>query len=624
MKTNNLYLFKKVSKFATATMALVAIAPNTVYAFGINNTATATKTCANKQYRQQNPTKCMFFTGAAPAIGGLSAIGGALALFGMSGGGGGGGSAAPTSQPTMTYTNYNMVGDDVDAAQLSGIISNNNYTINRAQYDDIRLAYSLARGFTGRGTTIAVLDSGSDYWHGAAVSAIAGGTIAPNAIVESYQVTSSGKDFMSYAQIGDVIASANNANVYNASWNVSMQATQIHSRAELIQQTDVNFVNQVSIAATQRDAIFVFAAGNDGNAQSGALSAMPRVMNELNGHFINVVAWDSDAGEIAYYSNACGVTQNYCITAPGSHIDTGSKTVNGTSFAAPIVSAAVAVLREAYPYMTATQITSLLFETARDIGAPGVDPIYGHGMLDMERATRPVGTALVPIGDVMQPMRTARVAAPIAHNIKSAGVKLAFFDAYGRPFQANLADNIKSYNPGRGFEFLRAANRDKKMAFGPIEMGFTPKDFVIGDGMLKLKQDSATGFIGTRGNLQRGEINLSGSTRLSILRPHTVDESMISDISTVYMASVQASAQYHDFTFGIAIPDVIVRGDMQITTPVGRDRQGQILYTQNSVELTTRPALEYTATYKYLTAGFVDNPYGTDEFFIVAKTRFEF
>lgn len=586
--------------------------------------ANDTQTCANKQYRKQNPTKCMFFTGVAPAIGGLSAIGGALALLGMSGGGGGGGSASAPTQPTMTSTNYNMVGNDVDAARLSGIISNSDYTMNRAQYDDIRLAYSLARGFTGRGTTIAVLDSGSDYWHSAAVSSIAGGTIAPNAVVESYQVTTSGKNFMSYDKIGDVIASAPNANVYNASWNAPMQATQIHTRAELIQHTDENFVNQVSIAATKRDAIFVFAAGNDGNAQSGALSAMPRVMKELNGHFINVVAYDSDAGEIAWYSNACGVTQDYCITAPGSDIDTGNKIVNGTSFAAPIVSAAVAVLREAYPYMTATQITSLLFETARDIGAPGVDPVYGHGMLDMERATRPVGAALVPIGDTMQPVRTAHVAAPIARNIKSAGVKFAFFDAYGRPFQANLSDNIKSYNPGRGFDFLRATNRDKKMEFGPIEMGFAPKDFVIGDGMLKLKQDSASGFIGTRGNLQQGEFNFSGNARLSMLRPHTVDESMISDITTVYMASVEASAQYRDFTFGIAMPDVIVRGDMQITTPIGRDRWGQILYTQNSVSLATRPVLQYTASYKYLTAGFVDNPYGTDEIFIVAKTRFKF
>ncbi|MCM1225364.1 MAG: S8 family serine peptidase, partial [Lachnospiraceae bacterium] len=494
----------------------------------------------------------------------------------------------------------------------------------QAQYDDIRLAYSLARGFTGRGTTIAVLDSGSDYWHGAAVSAIAGGAVAPNAVVESYQVTTNGPDFMSYAQIGDIIAGATNANVYNASWNASMQATQIHSRTELIRQTDENFINQVSIAATGRDAIFVFAAGNDGNAQSGALSAMPRVMNELNGHFINVVAYDSAADQIAWYSNACGVTQNYCITAPGSDIDTGHEIVNGTSFAAPIVSAAVAVLREAYPYMTATQITSLLFETARDIGAPGIDPVYGHGMLDMERATRPVGAALVPIGDTMQPIRTARVAAPIAHNIKSAGVKLAFFDAYGRPFQANLADNIKSYNPGRGFDFLRAANRDKKMSFGPIEMGFSPKDFVIGDGMLKLKQDSAIGFIGTHGNLQRGKFNFHGATRLSMLRPHTVDESMISDITTVYIASAETSVQYNDFSFGVAIPDVIVRGDMQITTPIGRNRQGDILYTQNSVSLTSRPALEYTASYKYLTAGFVDNPYGTDEIFIVAKTRVKF
>ena len=72
---------------------------------------------------------------------------------------------------------------------------------------------------------------------------------------------------------------------------------------------------------------------------------------------------------------------NYCITAPGTDLkSSASNTVlDGTSFAAPIVSAAIAVIREAFPYMKSNEITNLLFTTARDLGASGVDAIYGHG-----------------------------------------------------------------------------------------------------------------------------------------------------------------------------------------------------------------------------------------------------
>lgn len=574
----------------------------------------------------------MFFANTATIAGGASMIGGALALTGLVGNSGGGNAGMSTSPapvtPTMLTTHYNMVGGDVDTATLAGITSGADYSANSRQYDDIRLAYSLARGYTGRGTTIAVLDSDTNYWHGAAVASIAGGTVAPNATITSYAIASGHDDFISYNKIGDIIATATDANVFNASWTVTMPAAEINSRATLIAHTGDNFIRQISDAATTRDAIFVWAAGNDGMKDSGALSAMPRVIPELDGHFINVVAWDSDAKRLADYSNACGVTRNYCITAPGNNIanDATKRPVSGTSFAAPIVSAAVAVLREAYPYMTAPQITELLFTTAQDLGTPGVDEVYGWGMLDMERATRPVGVALVPIngGASMQPLRAARIAAPVAHAIKSANIRFAFFDAYGRPFQTGLSENIRPMTVGRGFEFLRDGNNEQKMNFGPLEMGFARKEFLLGDGLLKLQDNTTTNFVGIRGNMHWGQIEFFNNARISTMRPRTTDESMISDISNIFTASFKTGIKLGDFATSVAIPDAIVSGNMRLRTPIGRDRYGQITYTDTDINLATRPAVEYAVRYKFMTLAFVDNPYGTDELFVVAKGKYKF
>jgi subtilisin family serine protease len=72
------------------------------------------------------------------------------------------------------------------------------------------------------------------------------------------------------------------------------------------------------------------------------------------------------------------------FTAPGAGIavarpPSGVARVDGTSFAAPFVSAAYAIgLARGH---TAATVTELLTQSAKDLGAPGRDPIYGWGLL---------------------------------------------------------------------------------------------------------------------------------------------------------------------------------------------------------------------------------------------------
>ena len=541
------------------------------------------KTVLTRNTEDSTQEKCpSFLYTAAPILSGATVLGGAIALIGLSGAAGGGDSATEYYQPTLAAPDY--VGGDVSSLQLAAVTSAPEYEKNLTQYNDIRLAYSIARGYTGRGTIIAVLDAGLDSWHGAAVAAVAGGAIAPNAIVNSYKIANN-LDFVSYREIGDAIGHATDANVYNASWSVPMRANDLRSRNQLSNLTDANFVNQLSAAAA-RDAIFVWAAGNDSDKQSSALSAIPVVMPEMRGHFINVVAWDSATGALAEYSNACGITANWCITAPGSNIDTGASIANGTSFATPIVSAAVAVIREAFPYMTAPQITNLLFETARDLGTPGVDAVYGHGMLDLERATRPVGAPLVPIdGGAMQPLQTARVSGAIAHNIMDANPKFAYFDKYGRAFDAKLSDVIEIKNPGLGFQRLRATEDIKIAEIGNFEMGLANSDIAIGDGFLQIRDNNLFGFVGTQNDFEIGQLKLTQRARLAFGAPRASQNSMISNLSNIYTASIDVSANIGDWSFGISVPDTIIGGTMNLHLPTGRADNGAIIYNDYAIRI---------------------------------------
>lgn len=592
-----------------------------------------TNACDNPTYRRNNPDKCTdksfsFATTGLIAGGTLSAIGAGLAILGMSGGGSSS-DATPANDTSIprpsTQSNYYQVGSDVTTTQLTAIKSSADYIRNTAQYDEIRLAYSLARGFTGQGSTIAILDAGDDTWHGTKVAQVASGPISPDATVNTYKITDSQYNFLSYDEIGEIINSAQNTNIFNASWaSTSIYAPDIKNRQQFEHLTSAGFVSSIVNQATKNDAIFVWAAGNSGTSQSSGLSALPLVVPELQGHFINVVAWDNETQSLADFSNACGITQQYCITAPGTNISAGYSTLNGTSFSAPIVSSAVSVIRQAFPYMNSSEITQLLFTTARDLGEVGVDAVYGHGMLDLERATRPVGTSLVPISEtVSTPLQTATVSGTIGAKIQSADLELAFVDDFGRAFTTPLNNNIRIKNRGRGFDQLRQSTT-QNATIGNFQIGLRHSDFLGADGFLGTDNQTQISYFATNGSVSLGDLELFQRTEFGISSPNASAESIISNFSDIYTTSIKLGARTGDWTFSVATNDAILSGTMTMHIPVGKTNTGTLMFRDYTMDLTARPAIEYSVAYKNLTATFVDNPYGTDEFYVIAKTQIKF
>ena len=74
------------------------------------------------------------------------------------------------------------------------------------------------------------------------------------------------------------------------------------------------------------------------------------------------------------------------LYAPTARSNSDYTTCKGTSFSTPIVSAAFALLFAADGTLSASEATSLLYETADDLGAPGRDNEFGWGLLDVDEA----------------------------------------------------------------------------------------------------------------------------------------------------------------------------------------------------------------------------------------------
>lgn len=70
---------------------------------------------------------------------------------------------------------------------------------------------------------------------------------------------------------------------------------------------------------------------------------------------------------------------------------------SGTSFAAPHIAGAAALLFEAFPNLTGTEVADLLLTTATDLGAVGSDVIYGRGLVNLEEAFKPQGTSSIAV-----------------------------------------------------------------------------------------------------------------------------------------------------------------------------------------------------------------------------------
>ena len=226
--------------------------------------------------------------------------------------------------------------------------------------------------------------------------------------------------------------------------------------------------------------IFVWAAGNDhglacdpdandpnaGNCNTDSSTwdatspniegGLVALLDDWQGHNVVVVALDTD-GEIADFSNRCGIAGDWCIAAPGVDVETayfGSdsedyKTVAGTSFAAPMVTGGLALMKQFFrDQVPNTWLVTRLFQTADRDSDKGYDnaAIYGQGLMDLGAAVSPVGDLKVTtdsgVSDAGHILRNTRLRLGSAFGDGLAnsllGREIVAFDSTGGAFWFGL------------------------------------------------------------------------------------------------------------------------------------------------------------------------------------------
>jgi hypothetical protein len=236
---------------------------------------------------------------------------------------------------------------------------------------------------------------------------------------------------------------------------------------------DVSTANKW-LLAHNNDIVSVHSAGNNGLANPDFDATLPNEAGytALEDTLIAVVATDSN-NTIASYSNQCGIAQNWCMAAPGtsiySTVDTtdttdansdGYDTYSGTSMAAPHVSGAVAVLRSKWPSKTASEVVTILYDTATDLGATGIDSVYGRGLLNLNNAVYAQGVLnLYTASGVSYTLDDSNLlVSSIMGSALSQSLETAVFDKYKRDYYFNLDNAIQQPSAFKILDELRYLN----------------------------------------------------------------------------------------------------------------------------------------------------------------------
>ncbi|MBZ8139387.1 peptidase S8 [Rubrivivax gelatinosus] len=294
----------------------------------------------------------------------------------------------------------------------------------------------------GAGVTIAILDSGVDgahpdlaarmvagwnFYDGNADTSDANGhgtAVAGAAAATSDNATGvaavAGKASLMPVRIAD-------ANAY-AYWSTVAQgltwAADHGARVANISYNGVAGSSSIASAANylrSKGGLVVVAAGNDGIDPGYAAT----------GAMIPVAATDG-ADQRTSWSNYGAFV---ALAAPGANIWTtnrggGYSAWSGTSFSSPITAGVVALMMARRPDLPNTAIESLLYASAKDLGAAGRDTSFGWGRVDAAAAVAAAANA-APAADTTAPVVAIGAPAAGASVSGTVTVDVAASDAVG-------------------------------------------------------------------------------------------------------------------------------------------------------------------------------------------------
>jgi minor extracellular protease Epr len=262
--------------------------------------------------------------------------------------------------------------------------------------EKVKAPTSWNSGFTGKGIKVAVIDSGidtahqdlsvvggasfvsytnsyhDDNGHGTHVAGIIGalnnnlGTIGSAFDSSIYAVKvldSQGRGYLSEIIAGIDWAISNNMDIINLSLGTDAASQSLKSIV------DKTYQNGIAVVAS---------SGNSGSSETIDNVGYPA-------RYESVIA----VGAVDPYSRVTDFSssgQEVEVAAPGlgimsTYAGNTYKKMSGTSMAAPYVSGIIAMLKQANPNASASEIRSILQKSVIDLGDFGRDRFYGYGLI---------------------------------------------------------------------------------------------------------------------------------------------------------------------------------------------------------------------------------------------------
>jgi subtilisin family serine protease len=553
---------------------------------------------------------------------------------------------------------------------------------NNKVISTVNANYAYARGWTGLGSTVLIMDTGvnaahpdlagkikytMDFtgggikdtnghgthlagivaakrngvgMHGVAYDAnLAIAKVATGANVNMSAVNSA----MAWAsQYSDVVVANLSANVnYSADYKAAM--TQVSPGMFVNNHRHYGGVKYYNLETPQawnipKNMVMTVSAGNDANGYVQSPAVFATAVDAagklaLGGRMLVVGNWNAGLGVVEgakagtvcknYQANICQdpyKMSDFYILAPGSGVNSTAinndyKVMSGTSQAAPVVAGAVAIVSQLWPYMTPENQVQLLLKTANK-KLPKYDVnVMGQGLLDLDAATRPVGTlgisvtgrtgATVPITGTLS---VAKASTPL----KTSSITAV--DSFQRDFKVDIGSLMNNDKRSDQFELFSGVDQPwsarlagiPTISNGNIIAGSNGTNSVMGwksdnqDGwthqaVLGIQQANPwVQFNGMWGTMN-SSTNLEYTTKYQtgawyakggvISNNSNYTSGLVANVGAIYSAYGSVGLQSGNVTVESGIKPAVVSGAVTLRMPGSVDASGDMMYDISKVNL---------------------------------------
>jgi hypothetical protein len=227
-------------------------------------------------------------------------------------------------------------------------------------------------------------------------------------------------------------------------------------------QAVVNAVGRAAAAGV----VIVVSAGNDGVSSTTNPDTFAVGLRAAGNGNVIIAGSVGDTNTISSFSNEAGTEQQWYLMARGERVccvyENGAikvavtngqnfvTVVSGTSFSAPQITGAVALLRQHFPNLTAVQVVDLLLRTATDLGTAGTDTIYGRGLMNIGAAFAPQGSAsLAGNSSALVSLSGGSLitSAAMGDAVKRSALQAVILDACNRAYTVDLGLKSAQISP---------------------------------------------------------------------------------------------------------------------------------------------------------------------------------